>query len=227
MLGRLLSRLLNSVDKPTASSPESVSQKRWSQAQEFEAGWWKQWLQEHPDGNDDQWLGYVAGQFGLDPRQAFDGEVVVDVGGGPLGLLTKLRADRRIVVDPQPIPSFDKGIERIQASGEAIPLPEGLADRVLFYNVLQHVRCPRDVLNECVRITKPGGRIYGLEQLHVPTDLGHPHTLTEAMFETWLAEAPLTLERQELTPDASFAGPDQPGEAILCLVATKHSATTT
>jgi hypothetical protein len=204
-------------DNNSSAGISGVSQHEWLAAQKYESDWWHGWLEEH-GGNDDEWLAYVLRSFGIRDTDQFAGKVLVDVGGGPIGILTKLSGTRRIVVDPQATPSVDVTLERINAPGEEIPLPAGVADVVFMYNVLQHVSDPRRVLDECFRLVRPGGLIYLNDQLYVPTNEGHPHRLTEHLFQIWFLEHPLALEHWEVEYDRSYAGKSSIGEAILTAV---------
>lgn len=209
-------RRIGRNEQPPAGSsmPGAVSSERWQHAQKNEQEWWQEWFGEH-GGNDDEWLAFIMRSFGITAEDQFAGQVLVDVGGGPIGILSKLSARRRVVIDPQSTPSVDPTLERLIAPGEEIPLEDGTADVVFMYNVLQHVRDPRQVLDECVRIAKPGGRIYLNDQLYVPTDPAHPHTLTESLFQSWFVAHPLSVERWEVSHDQSHAGKSRRGEAIL------------
>jgi len=57
-----------------------------------------------------------------------------------------------------------RGVFRLEARGEAIPLSGDKADLVICYNVLDHCKSPTRVLTEMRRILKPGGIL--LLQLH-------------------------------------------------------------
>lgn len=45
------------------------------------------------------------------------------------------------------------------ASGEALPLPDGQVDLLLFSEVVEHLTHPDRVLGEIARVLKPGGRV--------------------------------------------------------------------
>ena len=86
---------------------------RWFFAQRGEKKWWEKWFKEHQ--NDDAWLKMALDYFNLKENQDFGAEVLVDIGGGPIGILTKLKARERFVVDPLPIESVDKTIKCFKA----------------------------------------------------------------------------------------------------------------
>jgi len=54
-----------------------------------------------------------------------------------------------------------KGLAFLQVDVcEGIPLKESSFDAIYSYNTLEHIADPRKTLRECVRLCKPGGRIY-------------------------------------------------------------------
>ncbi len=197
----------------------------WRRAQKGEERWWREWLKENPSANDDDWIGTVLRYFELEEGKDFGrNSVLVDIGSGPIGLLTKLKAKERIAVDPLGIESFDKTIIRIKAPGESIPLEDEKSDCVFIYNVLQHVRSPEKVLKEAMRILKTDGQLYLLEQLNLPTDKLHPNSLKLEMFDAWLAANNYKVIKKTKEDDCYFDHPHKPGSgyAVLCLIVTKN-----
>ncbi len=184
---------------------------------------WQEWLEKNK--NDDQWLKIVLEYFGLKENENFGNNILVDIGSGPIGILTKLRAERRIAIDPMPINKNDKIIERICSPGENIPLHDESVDRVFIYNVLQHVISPGKVLGEGKRILKKGGIFYILENLNVPVDISHPHSLRSEMFEGWLQNNNFEIIKKNIEVDCwldvskSVKGS---GYATLCLILKKR-----
>ena len=204
--------------------PIPVSAGCWEQAQRGERQFWLNYLNSNSDG-DQQWLRYVLAYFCLSDGRVCDGETLVDIGSGPIGILTRLTGHRRIAVDPLGVESLDKRIERIKAPGEATTLPSNIADRVFIYNVLQHVFAPESVLHEAVRVLRPMGRIYLLEQLYFPTDREHPHSLTIDMFDRWYHDyrfkvLKYSFERDRLLSSVNNDAPNS-GYAVLCLILQK------
>jgi hypothetical protein len=199
---------------------------RWEIAQKAEMGFWRGWFREHPDGDDDRWLQTVLDYFELKVGQDFGSETIVDIGAGPIGVLTKLKAKVRIAVDPLAMDSLDKTIRRLRAPGEATTLDTGIADRIFMYNVLQHVCDVEKVLYELVRIAKPGSIIYVLEQLDLPTCAEHPHSLRIETFDRWVEKSGLTIQKRTRQMDCYFDHPSVPGSgySILCLIVRKAEA---
>ena len=150
----------------------------------------------------------------------------MDIGAGPVCALSRVRALRKIAVDPLDFESLDKTIERIKAQGENTTLPPETAHRVLMYNVLQHVQSPEQILDEIIRIIKPAGKAYILEQLDELPCEGHPHTLKIGMFERWIDDNKLIVHKKQLEADKvlTSVNPDRPGcgVSVLCLIVEKQ-----
>lgn len=79
---------------------------KWHIAQKAEKLWWKHWFKNH-SGNDDVWLNTVLNYFELREND-FGDEAIVDIGSGPIGILTKLKARERITIGPLSIDTTDK-----------------------------------------------------------------------------------------------------------------------
>ena len=166
---------------------KEITPDEWRAAQYGEANFWAQFLLNNGLTCEDDFLKFVVmSYFEIHPDHTdFGEETLVDVGGGPIGILTMLKAKRKIVVDPLPIPTKDESIERLTDMGEEIHLPDEMADKVFLYNVLQHVMSPEKVMKECWRILKTGGTFFILEQINDKTEdyITHPHYLTPEFFQ--------------------------------------------
>jgi 2-polyprenyl-3-methyl-5-hydroxy-6-metoxy-1,4-benzoquinol methylase len=197
----------------------------WTKAQQGETSFWRDWMTKNPDLTDTNWLKYVLNFFGLADNHDFGKETLVDIGSGPIGILTRFKAECRIAVDPLPIDSFDKSILRIKMPAEKTGLPSKSADRIFIYNLLQHVISPQHVLDECMRLLKPNATVYLLEQLNLPTDSEHPHSLKIEMFDKWVERERLEVIKRTLIPDSilSSVSASRPGSGyyVLCLIVKK------
>jgi len=205
-------------------SPWLPKKFRWYLSQKVEKIAWKGWLKKNLSTMDKKWLGMVLRYFELEGKNGFKNKTLVDIGSGPIGILTRLKAREKIAIDPLPIDSIDASIKRIKALGEEIPLNSKVADCVFLYNVLQHVMSPERVLNEGMRILKPGGTFYMLEQLNIPIDPIHLHSLKLEMFDKWISRNNFkiikkTIENDHYLDFDSFAPGS--GYAILCLILVK------
>lgn len=76
---------------------------------------------------------------------------VLNLGSGPKSL-----HDSRVVnIDFFKYPGVD-----IVASVDAVPLPDVSVDGIVIDNVMEHVREPKAVVREMLRLLKPGGTVY-------------------------------------------------------------------
>jgi hypothetical protein len=121
--------------------------------------------------------------YGID----FDGQSIVDIGGGPYSMLLK-RTDFGLstVIDPGLCPEWvakryeAAGITGIALRGEDIVA--GNYDEALIYNCLQHVEDPERIVRNVKRIAKV---IRVFEWIDAPTDTMHLHTLKEDVLNVW------------------------------------------
>jgi SAM-dependent methyltransferase len=101
------------------------------------------------------------------------GRRVLDIGGGPGYLATAVRArgGHCCLLEPDPAelvrrgPAADSAPAGLPghtaiADGYWLPVRDGGADVCLSSNVLEHVPDPRGLVDEMVRVTRPGGLIY-------------------------------------------------------------------
>jgi SAM-dependent methyltransferase len=93
------------------------------------------------------------------------GRVVIDVGGGP-GHFTRefqSRGASCVLVEPDPAELHARGDPppgAVRGDGMRLPVADGAADVCFSSNVLEHVRAPLAMLEEMIRVTRPGGIIY-------------------------------------------------------------------
>jgi SAM-dependent methyltransferase len=91
-----------------------------------------------------------------------EGAVAVDVGGGP-GYVADAFQDAGaecFVVDPEPTELALHGRKADRAllgDGCALPMATGSVDISVSSNVIEHVREPKRLLTELVRVVRPGG----------------------------------------------------------------------
>jgi len=167
----------------------------WEDSQKMEAGFWGTCANTY--GEETKQLLYMK-KMGFesspDGRSLFsyDGKGLsyLDIGGGPVSVLLKVRnASRRMVVDPCSYPSWiyeryrAEGIEVLQKAGEDLyetDLPS--ADVALVYNVLQHVRDPMKVVRNVMQLSKT---LHMFEWIDLPPHPGHPHCLTKEALDRW------------------------------------------
>jgi len=190
----------------------------WKQAQEREVEFWQQIyvnnaqdIESYRPITDEKALAFCTktlNRFNLELPD-FAGISIGDVGCGPYGLVRGIdvffrgkdaRPEKVYGIDPlmdtyikfKTLPIGDS-IELITSKGEAIPLKDSACDFVFSVNVVDHVESPRQVLEECKRITKVGGRtFFSVHVVRTPftllgpllflIDKNHPHHFSEAKF---------------------------------------------
>jgi SAM-dependent methyltransferase len=94
-----------------------------------------------------------------------DGRTLLDVGGGPGYFSDAFRAAGAyyLGLDPDVGELSARGTctpGMIRASGTELPVRTGSVDVCYSSNVLEHVDKPRRMLDEMVRVTKPGGTVF-------------------------------------------------------------------
>ena len=99
---------------------------------------------------------------------------ILEVGSGAHGLIFFFGDEQRIGVDPLAdhyrdlFPAWQGKAETIAAFGERLPFEDGRFDLVLSDNVVDHAESPRRIVEEMVRVLKPGGLLYFTVHVHHP-----------------------------------------------------------
>jgi SAM-dependent methyltransferase len=94
-----------------------------------------------------------------------DGQTVVDVGGGG-GWFTaafRARGAHCYLFEPDPAELYFRTgapAGAVVADGYWLPVRDGKADVVFSSNVLEHVPDPMGLIEEMIRVTRPGGLVY-------------------------------------------------------------------
>ncbi len=140
-----------------------VSDELWRSAQVAEREFWESgvWEQVPRERRVSEWKRHLR-ELGI-PWSRFEGEDVLDVGCGPVGIAYFLEAARRVGLDPLADTyerwngMWGKPIELVQGPAEDMPFPSATFDTVFCINVLDHTREPSRVIEELRRVLKPGG----------------------------------------------------------------------
>jgi len=99
---------------------------------------------------------------------------VLEVGSGAHGLIFGFGASQGVGVDPLAVdykrlfPHLQKQTNTISAIGEELPFADASFDVVLSDNVIDHAERPLAILDELVRVLKPGGLLYFTVNIHHP-----------------------------------------------------------
>ena len=106
-------------------------------------------------------------EVAADPR-------VLEVGSGAHGLIFFFEGKERIGVDPladhyrELFPAWQGRARTIAAGGEQLPFADGSFDVILCDNVVDHAERPRRIVEEIVRVLRPGGLLYFTVNIHHP-----------------------------------------------------------
>jgi ubiquinone/menaquinone biosynthesis C-methylase UbiE len=99
---------------------------------------------------------------------------VLEVGSGAHGLIFGFGGNFGIGVDPLAVdykrlfPKWQDNAQTIAAIGEELPFDDGSFDIVLSDNVIDHAERPVKIVEELVRVLKPGGVLYFTVNIHHP-----------------------------------------------------------
>ena len=155
------------VLEEVAGTIDSATRKFYQRAYTTEA--WRR--QPEKDGNVPGWrftkMWYRAFLDHVMPRMKLQGNRVLEVGCGNGYLAPHLcRAGAQVVgVDValnavRQFPRVDgAGCWAAVADGKLLPFPDSSFDVLICMEVLEHVPDPRPLLDECIRVTKPGGQL--------------------------------------------------------------------
>ena len=138
---------------------------RWGLAHDFHAAWKIYQLDlygtEEYNRRIDQKSIEVLEDF-YETGTDFTGKTILDVGCGTRGILSVIKAAKRIGLDPtikkiQSHFTFDPDITYLSEKAEQIPLLDNTVDIVTCNNALNHFQDPKAALHEMHRVLKPGG----------------------------------------------------------------------
>lgn len=99
---------------------------------------------------------------------------ILEVGSGAHGLIFGFGAGLKVGVDPlavdyrQLFPAWQKNSYTTAAIGEQLPFADQFFDVVLSDNVIDHAEKPLKIVEELIRVLKPGGLLYFTVNVHHP-----------------------------------------------------------
>jgi SAM-dependent methyltransferase len=181
---------------------------RWTAAQHYERNFWADASSQiaHGAGTQFDWYRWRADQLVQRLRalgfghHANGNATVLEVGSGPVGIVSYFPGRVRVAVDPlnsfygtDPVLSATRspGVDYRTGLGEDIPCSTGTCDLVIIENCIDHVQDIHGVGRELNRVLRPGGLLYlnvncrtaagyyvhrAMSRLRI--DTGHPHTFT-------------------------------------------------
>jgi SAM-dependent methyltransferase len=100
-----------------------------------------------------------------------DDRVILDFGCGSGGILSRLRARRRLGIEIGESAAALARSAGIEVTSSLADVPDNSVDVSISFHALEHVECPIDILREIGRVTKP----HGVIRLVVPSEMAtHP-----------------------------------------------------
>jgi ubiquinone/menaquinone biosynthesis C-methylase UbiE len=185
-----------------------VTEKRWQEAQAYEKSYWAKLADKIASGSTGQlgWYSWKASLMekhlstSLENIRKRNGKVL-EVGSGPIGIVTFLNWGQRHTIDPleeyyKSNPTLSQmrssSVKYGSGSGEKLPFQQASFSLVILDNVLDHVHGAGKVLREVHRVLEADGLLYLAVNIHIPwgaflhrilsklkIDRGHPYTFTE------------------------------------------------
>lgn len=205
-----------------------VDRERWITAQAYERGFWAKAANRIASNQNEglNWYTWKADRFKSLLRKAVVGDGaelqdkrVLEVGSGPVGIISYIGARERAAVDPlcayySQIPELvrnrDPKVRYLTVEGESLPFPSGSFDVVIMDNVIDHVQNAHQVMREIDRVLDSRGMLYFTVNLHprsgavlhriasaLKIDRGHPHTFTLQKARRFLASHGFRVEYDE------------------------------
>ncbi len=103
-----------------------------------------------------------------------DTDKIIEVGSGAHGLVFGMGNSFRIGVDPLAVdykrlfPKLQNAAFTVAAIGEKLPFDDAAFDVVMSDNVIDHAERPLAIVDELVRVLRPGGLLYFTVNVHHP-----------------------------------------------------------
>lgn len=171
-----------------------------------EVNWWKHFIFKHfsPDRETSEKLfldrfriectkrwNYICDPLGFDANK-FHESALLDIGNGPCGLLNFVPGNIKVGIDPnnqmyranEILYNIENSVRYITCPAEKLPLPDAYFEFISCVNVLDHVNDPQIVLDEIIRVLKPGGFFFLSvdTRREEETSLVHPHAFDGGTF---------------------------------------------
>jgi len=188
-----------------------IDQERWCDAQDYEKLHWARIVRKSKaEGSSLKWYDWKAKQLMKELKPVLDlsRARVLEVGSGPVGIVSFIKGGAKFSVDP--LEDFyvrhpaltelrDEDTTYLKGMGEALPFDSNCFDLVILDNVIDHSQDPESVLSEIKRVLVPSGLLYFTVNLHTRVgcfirlfveflriDRGHPFTFSLAMIRNLL-----------------------------------------
>lgn len=195
-----------------------MNTKRWEMAQKYEKEYWKDGSERFASNAEGQsnwhaWYAWKVSKFEEELSKSkhkidWNNCKVLEVGSGPIGLVTYLKWGERYAIDPlgdfykenqSLVKLRDARVQYLTGTGEKIRFNDEFFNVVIMDNVLDHVLAPDLVLKEVYRVLLRGGIFYFMVNIHtywgyllhsllanMNIDKGHPHSYTAGKIRNFL-----------------------------------------
>ena len=203
------------------------SEARWRSAQEYERSYWQRRAQGIQAGAEGglNFYGWKAKQMEIRLEEIFPEDRkakarVLEVGCGPVGIVSALKWGERYAIDP--LDDFyssnatlaqhrDPAVHYAKSMGEEIKFPDGNFDLVILENVLDHVQTAEQLLHEIRRVMRDDGFFYltvnvrhgwgtALHRVlsRLKIDKGHPYSFTQSSARAFIQAAGFEVLRETI-----------------------------
>lgn len=186
---------------------------RWQKAQQYERAFWQRLGDDIAAGTRERldWYNWRARQlerFMAAAGAAKTAGKVLEIGSGPIGIVSFLKWGERYAIDPlehfyrtrpELVSLRDSGVTYVDGAGERLPFEDESCALVIIDNVIDHTYAPGKILDEIARILRPDGHLYLSVNVHtqwgfllhtllavLQIDRGHPYTFTSPSLQRML-----------------------------------------
>ncbi|BCA54096.1 hypothetical protein W02_12360 [Nitrospira sp. KM1] len=194
-----------------------VTEERWIAAQAYEKSYWQNLASQIASGSQSQlgWYAWKAKMMEEHLGNRLTSQQrslvnVLEIGSGPIGIVTFLNWGNRYTLDPlEEFYAADSTLSKLRSQevkygkggGEKIPFESGRFTVIILDNVLDHVHTAGQVLKEIHRTMARDGLFYVAVNIHttwggflhgilskLKIDRGHPYTFTKESIRKFLSQ---------------------------------------
>lgn len=176
---------------------------------EAEMGYWRERHRLERQLGNAHYRELMLSVSGLD-AEAFSGRVVADFGSGPRGSLEWLAGQARTICIDVLVDEYvalginDHRAIYVRSSETEIPLPRDSVDILFSINSLDHATDWKRMLEECIRVLRPGGVLAMSVNIDEPPSPAEPNTLRHEEVLS-LLEGHISVGRSAISNRASGA----------------------
>lgn len=220
-----------------------VTESRWHDAQAYERAYWAKVAERISSEAEEQldWYSWKAKLMEKRlsrflPEQMKKTARVLEIGSGPIGIVSYLRWGELYAIDP--LEDFYRSNETLSklrhnsvkytaGGGEKLPFLSASLSLIILDNVLDHVHEAGQVLDEIGRVLLPEGICYIAVNIHKPwggflhsilswlkIDRGHPYTFTLSSIRRFLSQHNFMIREEYLNSYKEAQEKDQSSSSL-------------